>query len=185
MLQPRCAEAASVLRVLWRKTLCQRCVRVPLRRYVLTQFNSHVLNTHISKSYPPVAFGGPLKEGFVDVLAATQTPESSAWYRGSADAVRRNLHIILEPFVGTELPEDLIVLSGQALYRMVFLLDPHRAEARASARAAVPLSDSERHPTVSSHWAGLFGRPALDRQAPIGTIALLGALGEACAAPAV
>ena len=53
------------------------------RSYVLTQFNSHQLNTHISQAYPPVAFGSPKRQGFVDVLAAHQTPSSSAWCASS------------------------------------------------------------------------------------------------------
>jgi hypothetical protein len=33
-----------------------------------------MLNTHISNSYPPAVFGGPKKQGFVDVLACHQVP---------------------------------------------------------------------------------------------------------------
>ena len=88
-------------------------------RYVLTQFNSHTLNTHIAASYPPVIFGGPQKRGFVDVLTASQTPKSANWYKGSADAVRQQLDSILDAFRGINLPDELLVLSGQALYRMV------------------------------------------------------------------
>ena len=94
-------------------TCCTLC------RYVLTQFNSHTLNTHISQAYPPAVFGGPQKQGFVDVLAAHQTPTEASWYRGSADAVRRNLPVILEDYRGSMLPDDMLILSGQALYRMV------------------------------------------------------------------
>lgn len=39
-------------------------------------------------------------------------------YRGSADAVRRNLPVVLEPYRGTAVPDDLLILSGQAIYRM-------------------------------------------------------------------
>ena len=88
-------------------------------RYVLTQFNSHMLNTHIGNAYPPAVFGGPGKQGFVDVLACHQTPTEASWYRGSADAVRRNLPVILEDYRGAMLPDDMLILSGQALYRMV------------------------------------------------------------------
>jgi hypothetical protein len=48
-----------------------------------------------------------------------QTPTEATWYRGSADAVRRNLPVILEDYRGALLPDDLLILSGQALYRMV------------------------------------------------------------------
>lgn len=88
-------------------------------RYVLTQFNSHTLNTHIAGNYPPVSFGGPQKRGFVDVLTASQTPGSQNWYKGSADAVRQQLDAILDAFRGINLPDELLVLSGQAFYKMV------------------------------------------------------------------
>lgn len=64
-------------------------------------------------------FGGPKRQGFVDVLACHQTPDYNAWYRGSADAVRRNLPVILEQYRGAGVPEELLILSGQAVYRMV------------------------------------------------------------------
>lgn len=86
---------------------------------MLTQFNSHTLNTHIAANYPPVSFGGPQKRGFVDVLTASQTPGSTKWYKGSADAVRQQLDAILDAFRGMSLPDELLVLSGQALYKMV------------------------------------------------------------------
>lgn len=90
-----------------------------LLRYVLTQFNSHTLNTHIAANYPPIVFGGPQKRGFVDVLTASQTPKSANWYKGSADAVRQQLDSILDAFRGMNLPDELLVLSGQAIYKMV------------------------------------------------------------------
>lgn len=51
--------------------------------------------------------------------SSLQTPTEATWYRGSADAVRRNLPVILEDYRGSMLPDDLLILSGQALYRMV------------------------------------------------------------------
>lgn len=95
---------------------------VCMSRYVLTQFNSHTLNTHIAENYPPIVFGGPQKRGFVDVLTASQTPKSANWYKGSADAVRQQLDSILDAFRGMNLPDELLVLSGQAIYKMVCVL---------------------------------------------------------------
>lgn len=48
-----------------------------------------------------------------------QTVQDKSWYRGSADAVRRNLEVLLEPYKGEFVPDDVLVLSGQALYNMV------------------------------------------------------------------
>ncbi|KAK9844020.1 hypothetical protein WJX81_002055 [Elliptochloris bilobata] len=105
------------------------CIRSGINKLnVLTQFNSHMLNTHLTNAYPPAVLGGPARTGFVDVLACHQTPQFSSWYRGSADAVRRNLPVVLEPYRGTAVPDDLLILSGQALYRMDYgqLIRTHR-----------------------------------------------------------
>ena len=77
--------------------------------YVLTQFNSASLNRHLSRSY---IFSG-FNEGFVEVLAAQQTPENTNWFQGTADAVRQYLTLFQEWDV-----DDLLILSGDHLYRM-------------------------------------------------------------------
>jgi len=53
--------------------------RPPLRSYVLTQFQSHTLNSHIAASYPPMKFGAPDQQAWVDVLAAQQTVTERQW----------------------------------------------------------------------------------------------------------
>ncbi len=60
--------------------------------YVLTQFNSVSLHRHIRRTYVFDSFS----DGFVEILAAQQTNESSDWYQGTADAVRQNLRTIEE-----------------------------------------------------------------------------------------
>lgn len=45
--------------------------------YILTQFNSTSLNRHLSKTYN--LSSSPLSQGFVEVLAATQTPDDKTW----------------------------------------------------------------------------------------------------------
>lgn len=77
--------------------------------YVLTQFNSASLNRHLSRTY---SFSG-FHEGFVEVLAAQQTPENSNWFQGTADAVRQYMRLFEEWDV-----EDYLILSGDHLYRM-------------------------------------------------------------------
>jgi glucose-1-phosphate adenylyltransferase len=86
------------------------CINSNLKRiYVLTQFNSASLHRHISQSYKFDHFSG----GFVEILAAEQTPTSTSWYEGTADAVRKNLsHLLNHDF------EYVIILSGDQLYRM-------------------------------------------------------------------
>ena len=79
--------------------------------YLLTQFNSASLHRHVSHSYKFDHFS----RGFVEILAAEQTPNSDTWYQGTADAVRKNLiHLLNNDF------EHLLILSGDQLYRMDF-----------------------------------------------------------------
>ena len=80
-----------------------------LKTYVLTQFNSASLNQHISRSY---GFSG-IQQGFVEVLAAQQTPENLDWFQGTADAVRQYLWQFRDQDV-----DDYLILSGDHLYRM-------------------------------------------------------------------
>jgi hypothetical protein len=54
---------------------------------VLTQYNSVSLHRHITTTYNFDTFHG----GYVQILAAEQTPRSTTWYQGTADAVRKQL----------------------------------------------------------------------------------------------
>jgi glucose-1-phosphate adenylyltransferase len=77
--------------------------------YLMTQFNSASLHMHINNSYNFDRFS----RGFVEILAAEQTPDSSSWYEGTADAVRKNIiHF------KNQKPTHYIILSGDQLYRM-------------------------------------------------------------------
>ncbi|MDJ0620797.1 MAG: glucose-1-phosphate adenylyltransferase [Calothrix sp. MO_192.B10] len=77
--------------------------------YVLTQFNSASLNRHIARTYNFSSF----TEGFVEVLAAQQTPDSLTWFQGTADAVRKYIQLFEEWDV-----DEYLILSGDHLYRM-------------------------------------------------------------------
>lgn len=86
------------------------CINSDIYRiYVLTQFNSASLNRHISRTY---SFSG-FHEGFVEILAAQQTPENPNWFQGTADAVRQYLWLFEEFDV-----DEFVILSGDHLYRM-------------------------------------------------------------------
>ena len=80
-----------------------------IRMFVLTQYNSASLNKHIATTYR----FSPFADGFVEVLAAEQTPESGEWFQGTADAVRQVLPHIRDWRINT-----LLILSGDHLYRM-------------------------------------------------------------------
>lgn len=112
------------------------CINSGLNRiYVLTQFNSVSLHKHIRSTYGFDAFS----QGFVEVLAAQQTLDSSDWYQGTADAVRQNLRYIEDH--DTEL---VLILSGDQLYRMDFrkMIKTHRESGADVTIAALPVPRS-------------------------------------------
>ena len=86
------------------------CLHADIRRiYVLTQFNSASLNRHVSMTYRLDQFS----QGFVDILAAEQTPDNPNWFQGTADAVRQ----AARHFGGHE-ARHYLILAGDHLYRM-------------------------------------------------------------------
>jgi len=88
------------------------CLNSNIRKmFVLTMFNSASLNRHIKNTYHFDVFSS----GFVDILAAEQTPDSRDWFQGTADAVRQSmLHLKNIKY------EYVLVLSGDQLYNMDF-----------------------------------------------------------------
>ncbi|XP_071736761.1 glucose-1-phosphate adenylyltransferase large subunit 1-like [Rutidosis leptorrhynchoides] len=107
---------------------CYRLIDIPMSNclnstinkiFVLTQFNSASLNRHIARTY----FGNGVNfgDGFVEVLAATQTPGETGmnWFQGTADAVRQ-FTWVFEDAKNKDI-EDILILSGDHLYRMDYL----------------------------------------------------------------
>lgn len=113
------------------------CINSNINRiFVLTQFNSASLNKHIKNTYLFSHFSS----GFVDILAAEQTPDNAGWYQGTADAVRQSLrHIRNNDF------EYVLVLSGDQLYQMDFveMLDNHVASGADLSIATIPVAARE------------------------------------------
>lgn len=86
------------------------CIHSGLNRiFVMTQFNSTSLNRHVTDCYKFDNFSN----GFVEILAATQTESGDDWYQGTADAVRKHLKHILNVKA-----DHFLILSGDQLYRM-------------------------------------------------------------------
>src|SRR5262245_55794690 len=109
------------------------CLHADIRRiYVLTQFNSASLNRHISNTYRLDQFSG----GFVEILAAEQTPDNPHWFQGTADAVRQAMrHIAPNP------AEYYLILAGDHLYRMDYseLIEAHKEHKADITIAAQPV----------------------------------------------
>ncbi|XP_047310443.1 glucose-1-phosphate adenylyltransferase small subunit, chloroplastic/amyloplastic-like [Impatiens glandulifera] len=108
-----------------------------LKIYVLTQFNSASLNRHLSRAYAS-NMGGYKNEGFVEVLAAQQSPENPEWFQGTADAVRQYLWLFEEHNV-----MEFLVLAGDHLYRMDYekFIQSHRETNADITVAALPMDE--------------------------------------------
>src|SRR3954453_20093276 len=120
------------------------CLHSDIRRiYVLTQYQSESLHKHLSNTYKFDIFSS----GYVALIAAEQTEERSDWFQGTADAVRRSMR-----HVGNESWDDIIILSGDQLYRMDFreMLRTHR-ESRADATIAM-----KEVPAEQTHGFGIM-----------------------------
>ncbi len=85
------------------------CIHSNLRRiFVSTQYSTESLHRHISTTYR----FDPFSKGYVTILSAQQTAESTSWYQGTADAVRQNLRFLRKE------GDLVLILSGDHLYRM-------------------------------------------------------------------
>ena len=103
------------------------------RIFVLTQYNSASLNSHIKNTYNFSVFS----KGFVEILAAEQTNEGERWYQGTADAVRH-----LQRYLEHHDYEYLLILSGDQLYQIDFqeMIEAHiKADAQLSI-ATIPVN---------------------------------------------
>jgi glucose-1-phosphate adenylyltransferase len=103
------------------------------RIYVLTQFLSASLHRHIANTYKLA----PFSQGFVEVLAAQQTNETTDWFKGTADAVRQQIrHIREDP------GKEVLVLYSDQLYMMDYreLVQAHRDQQADLTVGVVPVA---------------------------------------------
>jgi len=106
------------------------------RMFVLTQYNSASLNRHIKNTYQFSLFSS----GFVDILAAEQTPDNPTWFQGTADAVRQSVrHFERYDF------DYVLILSGDQLYQMDFgdMFDHHVKNNADITIATIPVTQRE------------------------------------------
>ena len=139
------------------------CINAGFKKiYVLTQFNSASLHLHIADTYIFDSFS----QGFVEILAAEQTFDSSTWYEGTADAVRKNL-IHFRP----QEPSHYMILSGDQLYRMD-LLDFFQKHVESGADVTIAATTVDRRQAVafgilqvndSSRVTAFTEKPSIDR----------------------
>ena len=113
------------------------CINSDIKRmFVLTQFNSASLNQHIKNTYNFSFFS----TGFVDVLAAEQTPNNKTWFQGTADAVRQSMHHLMSHNF-----DYVLILSGDQLYKMDFndMLEKHIKSKASISIATLPVAAKE------------------------------------------
>lgn len=128
------------------------CLNSGLKRmFVLTQYNSASLNQHIKNTYNFDMFS----RGFVDILAAEQTPSSDKWFQGTADAVRQTQH-----HLSNQDYDYVLILSGDQLYQMNFeeLAEYHVEQDADLTIATIP---------VNAHDAPGFGIMKVNEQGMI------------------
>ncbi|SKB77383.1 glucose-1-phosphate adenylyltransferase [Parapedobacter luteus] len=103
------------------------------RIFVLTQYNSASLNSHIKNTYNFSVFS----KGFVEILAAEQTNEGERWYQGTADAVRH-----LQRYLQHHDYEHLLILSGDQLYQIDFqeMIEAHIETGAEISVATIPVN---------------------------------------------
>ena len=130
------------------------CIHAGIEKIaILTQFNSVSLHRHIYNTYHRDVFS----KGWVQILAAEQTPESLDWYQGTADAVRKQRIEIMSADV-----KYVLILAGDHLYRMNYarFMQAH-IESKADISVAVQ--------PVSREMAPSFGILKLDDKNQITT----------------
>jgi glucose-1-phosphate adenylyltransferase len=144
------------------------CLHADIRRiFVLTQFNSASLNRHIAQTYRMDHFS----QGFVEILAAEQTPDNPNWFQGTADAVRQAERHFVRYHA-----DYYLILAGDQLYRMDYngLIEAHIDSKADITLTALPVT------TVEASSMGIFRfdsggqivafeeKPNADRLAQIG-----------------
>jgi glucose-1-phosphate adenylyltransferase len=145
------------------------CLHAGLKQiYILTQFNSASLNRHIAQTYRLDLFSG----GFVEVLAAEQTPEGEHWFQGTADAVRQ----AARHFASLD-ADYYLILAGDHVYRMDFgeLIQAHIERGSDITIAAQPVSPGDATEMGilrfdgAGQITGFEEKPSADRLEAIGT----------------
>lgn len=137
--------------------------------YVLTQFKAQSLTEHIQRSW---RFGTFLEDTFILLVPAQMyryEELGSAWYRGTADAIYQNLHL-----VANHHPEAVAILGGDHIFKMnVAHMADYHMDTRADITIAaypVPLAEAGRFGIlqVDANWrlAGFQEKPKDPRPIP-------------------
>jgi glucose-1-phosphate adenylyltransferase len=149
------------------------CMNSGVRRVgVATQYEAVQLTSHIQRAWGHLR--GEMGE-WVGLLPARQEQSRNDWYRGTADAVFKNLNVL-----GEQDPTYLLVLAGDQIYTMDYhpLIEHHaRSGVEITVGAVrVPAGTADRLGIIERDGEGLIRRfvekPAdpLSHAAPDGTV---------------
>ena len=136
------------------------------RIYILTQFNSSSLNRHITGTYHL----DPFSHGFVNLEVASLSDETSEWYQGTADAVRRNIKTFMQwhcPYV--------VILPGDTIFRMdLSQILAFHVEKRADVTIALHPTEAARVPSFgivkmdeTDRVTQMMEKPSVEKAAPL------------------
>jgi len=129
------------------------CINSDVRQIlVLTQYKSHSLSRHLTQGF---SFLSPRLDEFIEEVPA-QMQSGNHWYKGTADAIRQNLH-----FIDSVSADHVLILAGDHIYKMDYRLlhkfhDEHEARLTVSV-IRVPAAEA----------AGQFGVLEVDRRGRI------------------
>lgn len=113
------------------------CLNSGIRQiFVLSQYRSESLERHLVQGWN--FFHGPLGEFLISLPPPMRM--GGEWYRGTADAIFQNLHVLER-----EKPLNVLILSGDHVYRMDYrkLIKFHEESGANSTIAAVPVPKKE------------------------------------------
>lgn len=110
--------------------------------YVLTQFKAQSLTEHIQRGW---RFGSFLSDYFITLVPAQMyrfEELGPVWYRGTADAIYQNLHL-----VENHGAENVAIFSGDHIYKMnvAHMLEMHEAQRADITIAAYPTPVADAH----------------------------------------
>ncbi len=106
--------------------------------YVLTQFKSQSLVEHLKTGWQ---FGSLLKNHFITHVPA-QMRVSDSWYKGTADAIYQNIHLIERA-----MPDMVAIFGADHIYRMDIsqMIAYHEEKGAAVTVSAIAVDKSESH----------------------------------------
>ncbi|MEG0397966.1 MAG: sugar phosphate nucleotidyltransferase, partial [Cetobacterium sp.] len=137
---------------------------------VLTQYEPHLLNQHISTGTP---WDLNRQNGGVTVLQPHTTKVGGGWYKGTANAIYQNM-----PYIDSYSPEYVLILSGDHIYKMDYskMLNFHKRKNSDATIAVleVPLKEASRFGIMNTDSEGKIYEFEEKPTVPKSTLASMG-----------